>query len=79
MVSLTVDDLVRFQESGARVEAEMQLMEQTMLACKADADRYRKIRAAVEGNEARQLRFIQRYIQSDTGASLDNFIDNLGA
>jgi hypothetical protein len=33
----------------------------------------------VEGNDARQLRFIQRYIQADTAASLDNFVDNLGA
>jgi hypothetical protein len=78
-MALTVDDLVRFQEAGARIEAEIAAAQAAAAAAQKDAERYQKIRAAVEGNEARQLRFIMRFIQADTGAGLDNFIDNLGA
>jgi uncharacterized protein (DUF169 family) len=78
-MALTADDLIRFQESGARIEAEIAAAQAASAAAQADAARYQKIRAAVEGNEARQLRFIMRFIQADTGAGLDNFIDNLGA
>jgi hypothetical protein len=79
MVNLTAADLERFMLAGAQIEAEINAAQAAGAAAQLDAARYAKIRAAVEGNEARQLRFIMRFIQADTGAGLDNFIDNLGA
>ena len=79
MVNLTAADLERFMLAGAKIETEIGTAQTTAAACKLDAERYRKIRDAVEGNETRQLRFIRRFIESDTAAGFDNFVDNLGA
>jgi hypothetical protein len=79
MVDLTAADLERFMFAGAKVEAEINAAQAATAACQKDAERYQKIRAAVDGNEARQLRFIMRFIQADNGPGLDNYIDNLGA
>jgi hypothetical protein len=79
MVTLTAADLERFMTAGAKIEAEINAAQASVATYKLDAERYRKIREAVEGNEVRQLRFIQRFIQADTAAGFDNFVDNLGA
>jgi hypothetical protein len=78
-MALTADDLIRFQESGARIEAEIAAANAMAAAAKANADRYLRIRGLVEGNDRLQLRFVLRFIQADTGASLDAFVDNLGS
>jgi uncharacterized protein YlxW (UPF0749 family) len=74
-MALTVDDLVRFQEAGARIEAEIAAAQAAAAAAQKDAERYQKIRAA---SETRKLRIIRAIAQFD-GSGLDNFIDNLGA
>jgi hypothetical protein len=78
MVNLTVDDLIRFQTAGVQHEAEINAAQAAAAAAQKDAERYQKIRAAVTTSDAKQLRIIQRFIQADTGADFDNFIDNLG-
>lgn len=75
-MAFTVEDLVRFQESGARIEAEFSSLRTASQAAQKDAARYAVIRNATE---KQKLKIIQRLIQANTPADFDAFIDNLGA
>ena len=75
-MAFTVDDLIRFQESGARIEVEFSLANAKAVAAEKDAVRYATIRNATE---KQKLKIIMRLIQANTASDFDNFIDNLGA
>ena len=80
MVNLTVDDLIRFQTAGVQHEAEINAAQAQAAAAQLFADRYARIRAAIDNkNDARKLKIIQRLIQANSATDFDAFMDNLGA
>lgn len=70
-MTITADDLIRFQESGARIEAEINTAKAERDSYKANANRYLAFRNATN---AQKLKLIQSLAKFE-GADLDNAVD----
>lgn len=71
---LTVDDLVRFQEAGVRIEAEIKAAEAKAAQYELDAKRYAVLRGPRTNRQT--LKLIHALSQYE-GPQFDSFVDSI--